>query len=109
MALLRLNTQTMNLELQVGVLEEYKPDREIKNIHKKLEAIKEDAHKKLVQLTSDDLTMEQMKEQLAKDKETEDEWKKYLGSEFSEELKKLVRRINKKNEKICPDFKSKPE
>lgn len=109
MALLRLDAKNLTLNLQVGVLEEYKPDRELKNIHKKLETIKADAEKELARLTGEDLSMEQMKERLAEDKQLEEKWKAYLATEFTTELQKLVKRINKKNEKICPGYKERTQ
>lgn len=92
------------MRVQVGVLETYKPDREIKSIHKKLAQIKANAEKQLAKLTKIDSSIQEMVAELQSKPKLEEKWKSYLEKKFSPELEKIMDRIDKKNELICPGY-----
>ena len=109
MALLRLDLQRYELEVKVGVLEEYQPDREIKAIFNKLNKLKEQAEKKIATLVKadKDTPLNELQQKLSEDEKANEKFKQFVEAKFVPEMKKLINRINKKNEKICPGFKDK--
>lgn len=109
MALLRFDPKTYSLSVQVGVLEKYNPDKEIKAINKQLEKLKADAEKKLAKLVKGDMSMVERMEALKADQKAEAKWKAYVNDKFMPEVKDLIERIKLKNMEICPGFKEQVE
>lgn len=103
MALLKFNKNNHELKVEVGVLEEYKPDREVKRIYNKLTKLKEKAENKLFTLTKTD-NVKEAREKL-NSKKIEDKWKKYLEKEYYPELKDISLAIHSKNKKLCEGYK----
>jgi len=54
--LVKLNKQQMELEIQVGVLENYKPTKEIKKLEKRVKALRELMDKFMVENVKPELT-----------------------------------------------------
>lgn len=109
MALLRFDPKTYTLSIQVGVLEKYKPDKEIKAIHKKLDRLKVQAEKKLSQLVKGDMTLSERMTELAKNPKAEAKWGAYVNDKFVPEVATLIERIKLKNMKMCEGFKEQVE
>jgi hypothetical protein len=109
MALLKFDPRSFTVSVQVGILETYKPDKEIKAIVKKLDRVKSLAEKKLNSLVKGEMTPQERMSKLQEDSKAEAKWKTYVNDKFMPEIKDLIDRINLKNEQICPGFKSKPE
>lgn len=104
MALLQFDSKRCEVTVRVGVLEEYKPDKEIKRIHKKAKALRTEAEEKLSELTETKDGKEALKV-LKENEETARQWREYLEGPFNSELREIIGSIKKKNEKICPGFK----
>ena len=103
MALLKFNHQSHEIKVEVGLLEEYQPDREIKRIFNKLERLKENAAEKVYELTKTE-DREKAREKLKK-KAIQTKWKKYLKEEYNPELQEILDSIHKKNKKLCQGYK----
>jgi len=104
MALLILDTNTLELKVMVGVLEEYKPDREIKAINKKIVSLREETLSTLKELTGEDKMVEAL-EFLKTEKSKNEEFTAFVAGAFNNCLVEINLRIEKKNEKICPNYK----
>ena len=103
MALLKFSHQTHELKVEVGLLEEYQPDREIKRIFNKLERLKEAAAEKVHELTQTE-DREEAKEKLKK-ASIQKKWTKYLKEEYNPELQEILDSLHKKNKKLCEGYK----
>jgi hypothetical protein len=104
MALLRINPKTTELEVLVGVLEQYKPDKEIRAINKALTELKSKVEVKAKQLFGEGLTPQEMVKKSLEDKELGEQFSTYLDSEYRPELELLLTRISNKNKKMCPGY-----
>ena len=104
MALLILDANKLLLEVRVGILEDYTPDKEIIAINSRLGELKLKTESKLKEITGVEDFAEGM-EQLKNDKDKNDTMLKYIVEEFKGKLESIVTRIDKKNNKICPGYK----
>jgi len=105
MALLSIDSKTLNVQVKVGVLEEYKPDRTIKAIVKKAAALKKMTSQKLVDLVGE-ISVEEANKKIQADAKVRKQWTDFLHNEYNPALTELIVMIKKKNEQICPNYKA---
>jgi hypothetical protein len=103
LALLVLNPKTLDLELKVGILESYKPSKEIKALYKLHEKIKSEFQSKLSELT-DGATDTKVIMQILDNPEKKQLWVAYLEQEFNLKIAELKNELVRINQKICPNF-----
>lgn len=104
MALLKFNPHNLNLELTVGILEEYKPSEEIRQLHNDVEKVRSHLDK-FIKKHWKDMPVMEIKKRLAKEPKEEEKFKKYIKNTHQPKLVKLIQRIDKINHKICPNYK----
>lgn len=105
MALLKLNQKTLELTVEVGARENYKPDKEIKTLVKDLERVRSSLNERINTLFGEGLTQIQIIQKAKENTELEEQLKAFLQGEYKSEMKSLIERIHKKNEQICPGYK----
>jgi hypothetical protein len=101
---IKFDTKRLEMIVMCGPMEEYKPDRETKAIFNKMSKLKKKTQKKLEDIFGD-IKISEMAKEAENDKQKKAEWAKYLDEEYNPEVKELIERINKKNEKFCPGLK----
>lgn len=104
MALLTIDSKTLELKLMVGVLEEYKPNKEIKDIYKLSEKLKVKTTDKIKQLFGDINDQKEIIATLNKQEEKKKEWTKFLEKEYNVDLTLILDKIRAVNRLICPDY-----
>ena len=104
MALLILNAKTLTLDVKVGVLEEYKPDKEIKAISRDVDELRKLISDKIVEIIGEKKTPSEVAAILGADKDKAEQWQLFLKGDFGKNLAKINERIKSKNIKICPKF-----
>ena len=104
MALLVLNPKSLDLEMKVGVLENYKPSKEIKKAVKLSEQLKAEVQSKLTELVGEERESVKVMNLLEASPEKKEDWQKFLQGEFAEKMQKLQKDIGEINRKICPNI-----
>lgn len=104
MALLKLDIKQMEMKVEVGVLEEYKPDKEVRRLYKEFQKLKEESESKVKEFTKKE-NAEEAGEVLKSNEKVQIQWMTYLKDEFNPKLTDLLKSIRSKNEKICPGYK----
>ena len=108
MALLILDPKSLELKILVGVLEDYAPDKEIKDINNGVVKLKARTSEFMEELTG----LQDMKECMEffkTNKDKNDEFVSFIKGEFNDGLVKFNKRIESKNIKICPNYKDSKE
>ena len=105
MALLVLDPKALTLEARVGILEKYSPDKDIKNIHKKVEALRKLTHETLGNIIGESKSQGEILEILKGDPDKAAQWKKFIDDVYVEKMREISKDIKKKNIEICPNFK----
>lgn len=104
MALITLNHKNLNLEVRVGILETYKPNKDVKKIYKDIEKLKNNVSEKLKEITkSNDLNGANLT--LSQNKDMMFEFKQYIDTEYNKQVLELLKFIDSVNEQICPGYK----
>jgi hypothetical protein len=103
MALLRLNSTNLNLDVLVGVSESYKPSREIKNLVKKVDALKEET-KNFLKDNFDADTIAEAAKEISNDKNKQNQWKSFLKDVYAEKFTVIVDKIEVINKKLCGNY-----
>lgn len=103
MALLRLNSTNLNLDVLVGVSESYKPTKEIKTLVKKVDALKDET-KAFLKDTFDADTIADAAKEIAGDKDKQDQWKEFLKEVYAGKFTVIVDKIEVINKKLCGNY-----
>lgn len=103
MSFLVLNQQNLELTVRVGLLETYKPTRDIKKAYKNLEKAKEQFKKKAMEITGKD-TQHEINEVLETNEDKMNKFQEYLRNDFNELVLKIMGDIKEINKKICPGY-----
>jgi hypothetical protein len=103
MAVIRLNSANLNIDVICGIEESYKPTAEIKKVNKQVEELKEKTYKYLEDKfkTRDTKIIAQM---VAASEDFKSKWEQFLLKEYNPELEKIIAKVEKINAKICPNY-----
>tara|TARA_R100000951_G_scaffold19275_1_gene16088 strand:- start:4595 stop:4933 length:339 start_codon:yes stop_codon:yes gene_type:complete len=105
MAYLSIDKNRIELTVKVGILENYKPDKEIKELFEEVESLKKklrSAKSRIIGKSKDNNHALQI---LQKDKAKTEKWQKYLNNTYAKQLQEVQKKIDNKNLKICPNYK----
>lgn len=101
---LRFDKKSLNVDVLVGVAEEYKPNESIIAIYDEAQQLREDTGKFLDENFS---TRDQkiILEKLSADKELESKWKEFLVNEYGNRAQKIQEKVNGINQQgqIVPE------
>lgn len=104
MALLNIDKNTLKLTVKVGVLEEYTPDQEIKEIYEEAQGLKSKLESNLKRIVGKVKNQAEAIEILKQDEEKAKKWKSYLEKTYAKQYIKLHNRVTNKNKEICSNF-----
>lgn len=99
-----LDLKTIDLEMKVGVLENYRPNKEIKALFKDVQDLKQEFSNKLLSIVGDVKTSQEAGQVLNEDAKKRDEWTLYLKDDFESKFRLIKERVYKVNQRICPNF-----
>lgn len=103
MAVLRFDVRTMNIDVIVGVLETYKPSKEIKALQKSLDSFKKDYSKFLKKHFKTEDTKELI-EILDKSDEKRDEFRGFMQEVVSPKIMEISKEIERLNKQLCANY-----
>ena len=103
MALIRLDKNTLHLDVLVGVEEAYKPTKDIKKLNKDISEFKETTFK-FIEDNFGTRSVETVNGILEKDEEKKNIWVKYLTEEYAPKSSNFNERLEEINKKICPNY-----
>ena len=103
MALLTLDQTNLHIEVRVGILEKYKPSKEIKKVFKDIESLKEEVKNTIKSVTGTD-DYKQVDGILASDTNKNEKLKEYFTKEYNPKIQQILGEIEKINEEICPGY-----
>lgn len=99
MAYLRLNPSNLNMDVLVGLMEEYKPSEEIKEVHEKVELLKKETQEFLDKYWSKKTNEELQK--IFKNSDGERKlWQDYLENEYNPKLKLIIEKVEGLNKSM---------
>ena len=104
MALLNLDTNTLDLSMRVGVLESYSPSQEMKELVDKIENLKNNVKYKARQIIGEVVSQKEAVEILKKDANKNNEWQKFLNESYGAELSNLIETVAAINKSLCPGY-----
>lgn len=104
MAILTIDSKNLELTLKVGILEEYTPTQEMKDIYNSTKDLKNKTDVRIKEIVGDIKDQSAAVDLLEKDAEKQEEWKKFLENEYNVVLAKIIESIRTINKKICPDY-----
>ena len=104
MALLNIDQNDLSLTVKVGVLEEYRPSKDIEDLNKEVEAFRQRVISNKNRIIGKDVDSAEALKILKSNKSKEDKWKNYIGGTYKRQLKKLQQKVRDINKKICPNF-----
>lgn len=104
MALLYIDPNNITLNIKVGVLEDYAPDDEIKQLNKDVEDLKQKFKKNLKRIIGDHDNQQEALKVLETDEEKRKKWSGYVNKTYFKQFNKIQDRVTEKNKKICPNF-----
>ena len=105
MALIKIDSKTLNMQVNVGVKEEYTPDEEILEIYNKVEDLKKKTNDTVLQLCKTEDANEAASI-IDADKVVKEEWVKFLDNTYKVELLAILELVKEKNKKICPGYEA---
>lgn len=103
MALLVLNPATLDIEVKVGILEEYKPNQEIEQLFQKIEQLKKELTDKMKEI-SGATDFLRVNTALSSDPEKHESMKRFMKIEYHNKLKQLQIEVQTINSQICPGY-----
>lgn len=103
MALFSLNEQNLDLGVKVGILEHYKPTKDVKRVYKELEKLKEHFKKKVTKITGKENT-DEINSVLESSEEKRNELQEFLRGDFNARLLMVLQEVEKLNEQLCPGY-----
>lgn len=104
MALLRLDSNNLNLDVLVGANESYEPTSEIKKISKEIEALKDQTND-FIAKTWNGKSVNEVKEIIDTEEDDKKKWLEYMNAKYTPTLNKIQVKVVSINERICPSFK----
>ena len=104
MALITIDSKTLHTEVKVGILENYSPDNEVRDIYKEVESLKEKVKNKLKKIVGENKSDTEILVLIKNDEKKRDKWVKYLETTYNKQLSNILEKIKKKNEEICPGY-----
>lgn len=99
MAILRFDPRNLNLDIVVGALESYRPNKTTKEILDSVGKLKSYTDDKIVQIFGKDKNSKQILEQMKKDESKKDKWEEYLHGEYDTKLKEIIKMVEKENKR----------
>ena len=103
MALIKLDPKSLELSVEVGILEEYKTDGEIQTLHDSTNQLRDQTMQVAFDITQT-VTMQEAVIKFKENKDLEDKWMEHMQSEYAPALTLIVEKIKLKNEQICPGY-----
>jgi hypothetical protein len=103
MAVIRFDSKTLAIDVLVGIEENYKPNKKIKDLVKKVNKLKEDTNSYLMEKYST-VDGQKILEILKTNVELQNEWKEYLVNVYNVEMQKLINEIENINKKLCSNY-----
>lgn len=97
MAIIRFDSRSLHMDVIVGVLENYKPNKTIKEAHEKVEELRKETEKFLDE-NFGDASKTEIEEELEQDDKKKEIWDDYLKNHYEKkvlEIKKLIDEENK--------------
>lgn len=104
MALLTINSKTLELTLQVGVLEEYKPTKGIKEVFELTKQLKDETNSRIKQIIGGTKDQQEAVNKLKENQDKTKEWEKFLHDKYNVDLLVIIEKIREINRDICPDY-----
>lgn len=104
MALLNIDRNKIALTVKVGVLEEYKPDQDIAQLHEEVEQLRDKFKKSMKRIIGETENLAEAQKILQTDADKLNKWTKYIEKTYSKQLEKLQQKVVQKNKEICPNF-----
>jgi hypothetical protein len=103
MALIRLDKNTLHLDVLVGIEESYEPNKAIKDLNKKVNEFKESTFK-FLEDNFGTKNVEEINSILDKKEEKKEIWIKYLQEEYAPKYNEFSAKLEEINKKICPNY-----
>jgi len=103
MAVLRMDSKNLHIDVVVGTHENYRPSKKIKDVVAKANYLKANTEAYLEQ-NFKTLDGKEILSMLEKDVQKASEWKKYLVEVYNEELKVILKDIEDINKKLCKNY-----
>ena len=104
MALIKLNQNTLELTVTIGVLESYEPSEKIKEIYQNSQELKKITTTKIKDLFGDK-SVKDVKALLSDDKQINENWNLFLNQEYTPSLTNILNQVIEINKQICPGYK----
>jgi hypothetical protein len=103
MALIHLDSKNLHIQVVCGIEESYKPTAEIKKLSKQVEDLKDKTYKYLEDKfkTRDTKVIAKM---IAASEDFQQKWQQFLEKEYNPGVEKIIKKIEKINAKICPNY-----
>lgn len=103
MALIMFDSKTLHAYIQVGMKEEFVPDKDTTAIQEAIDALRKKTEQKMVKLFGEVEQLE-AKKKLDNDPELRKKWKAFLEEEYNTDLETIITDIVRKNKEICPGY-----
>ena len=104
MALIEFDSARLLIFVRLGIIESYKPDKDMKKIYADTETLRKKTEEKMIKLFGEVDSGKAM-EKIKKDPNLEAQWKKYLEEEYNKDVSAIINSIREKNKEICPGYK----
>lgn len=104
MALIKLDVKTLQMSVEVGILEEYKPDDSITALLKEANTLRDNTTAYVLALTNTS-SMQEAIQALNADQPKLDQWNEYMKVTYIPAVQSLASKITEKNKQICPGYK----
>ena len=103
MAFIRLNRDSLTVDVLVGIEESYKPTKIIKKFNKDVESLKGEVYKYLQDnFKTNDTAV--INEELEKNKDKKEGWEKFLAEVYVPKYTELDARLKELNKKLCSNY-----
>lgn len=103
MALLKLDSKSLSLNLLVGVNEEYKPRKDIIDLSSKIDDLKTETNK-FISDNWGEKSVTDLNDLFKKNEEEKKKWLNFLENVYNPKLQKLLTTIDIINKDICPNY-----
>lgn len=103
MAVLVFNEKQLHVQVIAGVLENYKPNKDIKKVYKRIEKLKNETEG-FIRTNWQEKSQVEIINIFKQDKEEKKKWDDFMQIKYIPELNDIKTQVELINGKLCPNF-----